>query len=49
MTEPLADFLAGVFGRPGLVLSGETEVKKRTGLVDAVSAARTARRSSCSR
>ena len=34
MTGPLADFLAGVFGRPGLVLSGETEVKKRMGLVD---------------
>jgi superfamily II DNA or RNA helicase len=34
MTGPLAQFLAGVFGRPGLVLSGETEVKKRMGLVD---------------
>jgi superfamily II DNA or RNA helicase len=34
MTRPLADFLAGVFGRPGLVLSGETEVKKRMGLVE---------------
>src|SRR4029079_2860266 len=34
MTRPLADFLEGVFGRPGLVLSGETEVKKRMGLVD---------------
>ena len=34
LTAPLADFLAGVFGRPGLVLSGETEVKKRQGLVD---------------
>jgi superfamily II DNA or RNA helicase len=34
MTRPLADFLAGIFGRPGLVLSGETEVKKRMGLVD---------------
>jgi non-specific serine/threonine protein kinase len=29
MTAPLADFLASVFGRPGLVLHGETEVKKR--------------------
>jgi superfamily II DNA or RNA helicase len=28
-TAPLAAFLAGVFGRPGLVLHGETEVKKR--------------------
>ena len=34
MTRPLAEFLAGVFGRPGLVLSGETEVKKRMGLVE---------------
>ena len=34
MTRPLADFLAGVFGRPGLVLSGETQVKKRMGLVE---------------
>jgi non-specific serine/threonine protein kinase len=34
MTRPLADFLEGVFGRRGLVLSGETEVKKRMGLVD---------------
>jgi non-specific serine/threonine protein kinase len=34
MTRPLARFLEGVFGRPGLVLSGETEVKQRQGLVD---------------
>jgi non-specific serine/threonine protein kinase len=34
MTEPLARALTGVFGRPGLILSGETEVKKRMGLVD---------------
>ncbi len=34
MTRPLADFLAGVFGRRGLVLSGETEVKKRMELVE---------------
>jgi SNF2 family DNA or RNA helicase len=34
MTHPLAEFLAGVFGRPGLVLSGETEVKKRMGIVE---------------
>jgi non-specific serine/threonine protein kinase len=33
MTGPLASFLAGVFGRPGLVLHGETEVKKRKDLV----------------
>lgn len=35
MTEPLAAFLAGVFGRPGLVLHGGTAVKKREGLVEA--------------
>ena len=29
VTAPLASFLGGVFGRPGLVLHGETEVKKR--------------------
>jgi non-specific serine/threonine protein kinase len=34
LTRPLAQFLAGVFGRPGLILSGETEVKRRMGLVD---------------
>ena len=33
MTGPLAAFLGGVFGRPGLVLHGETEVKKRQDLV----------------
>jgi superfamily II DNA or RNA helicase len=33
MTGPLAASLAEVFGRPGLVLSGETAVKKRAGLV----------------
>jgi SNF2 family DNA or RNA helicase len=33
MTEPLARFLAEVFGRPGLVLSGSTAVKERGGLV----------------
>jgi superfamily II DNA or RNA helicase len=30
---PLAAFLSGVFGRPGLVLHGDTEVKKRKELV----------------
>jgi non-specific serine/threonine protein kinase len=35
MTEPLARFLAGVFGRPGLVLDGSTPVKARKALVDA--------------
>ncbi|MBI5545111.1 MAG: DEAD/DEAH box helicase, partial [Deltaproteobacteria bacterium] len=33
VTAPLAAFLGGVFGRPGLVLHGETEVKKRKDLV----------------
>jgi non-specific serine/threonine protein kinase len=33
MTGPLASFLAGVFGRPGLVLHGETDVKRRKDLV----------------
>ncbi len=32
-TAPLAAFLASVFGRPGLILHGETEVKKRKDLV----------------
>ena len=32
-TAPLADFLGEVFGRPGLVLHGETAVKKRQALV----------------
>ncbi len=34
MTEPLSDFLEGVFGRKGLVLHGGTPVKKRTELVE---------------
>jgi non-specific serine/threonine protein kinase len=33
MTTPLASFLGSVFGRPGLVLHGETDVKKRKDLV----------------
>jgi non-specific serine/threonine protein kinase len=33
VTAPLASFLGGVFGRQGLVLHGETEVKKRKDLV----------------
>jgi non-specific serine/threonine protein kinase len=32
-TAPLAAFLGGLFGRPGLVLHGETEIKKRKELV----------------
>jgi non-specific serine/threonine protein kinase len=35
MTAPLAAFLGGVFGRAGLVLHGETEVKRRRALVGA--------------
>lgn len=34
MTEPLAGFLAAVFGGSGLVLHGGTEVRKRKSLVD---------------
>ena len=33
VTGPLAEFLGRVFGRPGLVLHGETPVAKRAGLV----------------
>jgi non-specific serine/threonine protein kinase len=33
MTSPLARFLGDVFGRPGLVLSGETKVRGRAELV----------------
>jgi len=35
MTEPLSQWLARIFGRPGLVLSGETAVKRRQELVAA--------------
>jgi hypothetical protein len=34
MTEPIADFLRGVFGRQGLILHGGIAVKKRKALVD---------------
>src|SRR5882762_8044199 len=34
MTEPLAHFLEGVFGRPGLVLHGGIAVAKRRALVE---------------
>lgn len=34
MTEPLADFLATIFGREGLVLHGQTPVKKRSEIVE---------------
>jgi non-specific serine/threonine protein kinase len=32
-TEPLAAFLEGVFGRPGLILHGDTPIKQRSTLV----------------
>jgi non-specific serine/threonine protein kinase len=35
ITEPLATFLAGVFGRPGLILHGGTPVRQRRALVEA--------------
>jgi non-specific serine/threonine protein kinase len=35
IVEPLGDLLAGVFGRPGLSLSGDTAVGKRKTLVNA--------------
>lgn len=38
MTGPLAEFLAGVFGRSGVVLHGGVPVKKRKALVDAFQA-----------
>ncbi|MCK9525597.1 MAG: DEAD/DEAH box helicase [Limnochordia bacterium] len=39
MTEPLADFLATIFGREGLVLHGQTPVKKRGEIVERFGAA----------
>jgi non-specific serine/threonine protein kinase len=33
MAAPLAAFLSSVFGRPGVILTGETDVKKRKDLV----------------
>jgi superfamily II DNA or RNA helicase len=35
ITDPLADYLSTVFGRPGLLLHGGTAVKKRSALVAA--------------
>ncbi|MGC8551002.1 MAG: DEAD/DEAH box helicase [Acidobacteriaceae bacterium] len=35
ITAPLADYLARIFGRPGLVLHGQTPVAKRRDLVEA--------------
>lgn len=34
MTDPVADYLASIFGQPGLVLHGEVAVGKRKHLVD---------------
>ncbi|MDW7759528.1 MAG: DEAD/DEAH box helicase [Acidobacteriota bacterium] len=34
IADPLADFLSGVFGRPGLVLHGGTPIRKRRSLVE---------------
>lgn len=34
MTEPLAEYLKAVFGRPGFVLHGQVAVRKRQALVD---------------
>ena len=34
MTGPLATYLEGIFGKPGLILHGETSVKQRKVLVD---------------
>lgn len=34
ITDPLARYLGGTFGRPGLVLHGQTPVKQRKALVD---------------
>jgi non-specific serine/threonine protein kinase len=34
ITAPIADFLATVFGRPGLILTGETAVARRRQLVE---------------
>jgi non-specific serine/threonine protein kinase len=35
LTGPLADYLAGIFGRPGMILTGQTPVGKRRELVEA--------------
>jgi non-specific serine/threonine protein kinase len=34
LTEPLAAFLAGLFGRPGIILHGGTQVARRRALVE---------------
>ncbi len=41
ITSPLARYLNGVFGHPGLVLHGEVPVKKRKEIVDALDEAET--------
>ena len=47
MTGPLAAFLGQIFGRPGLVLHGETAVKNRKALVQRSRRTRPCRSSSC--
>ena len=47
MTEPLAGFLARLFGRAGLVLHGGTAVKRREGWSTSSSATTARRSSSC--
>ena len=47
MTAPLATFLGGVFGRPGLVLHGDTAVKDRKDLVEPSRRTRRSRSSCC--
>ena len=49
IAEPLAEFLATLFGRPGLVLHGGTTRQEAEGARRPSSSARTARRSSCCR
>ncbi len=49
VTEPLAAFLGSVFGRPGLVLHGATEVAEAQGPGAPLSGRRRRADSSCSR
>jgi hypothetical protein len=41
MTAPLHTFLAGIFGREGLILHGSVPVRKRKGIIDAFQARNT--------
>jgi hypothetical protein len=47
MTEPLAAFLGQIFGRPGLVLHGDTAVKNRKALVQSFRTTKRPRSSCC--